>query len=111
MRSLHLAFTSDVRRSLADLDAGEHAIVANVDVRNAHRMDRLLAFGVTPGASVTVLQTFPGVIFLCDQTELAVEREVASAILIRRAKECIHSSRGTAAVCMEENHENATRNT
>ena len=46
------------------------------------RVDRLLALGVTPGATVTVLQTFPGVIFLCDQTELAVERTVAEAILI-----------------------------
>jgi len=47
------------------------------------RTDRLLALGVTPGATVTVLQTFPGVVFLCDQTELAVERGVADAILVR----------------------------
>jgi Fe2+ transport system protein FeoA len=39
--------------------------------------------GVTPGASVTVLQTFPGFVFLCDLTELAVERSVADAILVR----------------------------
>jgi len=30
-----------------------------------------------------VLQTFPGVVFLCDQTELAVERAVAETILVR----------------------------
>ena len=30
-----------------------------------------------------VLQTFPGIVFLCDQTELAVERGVADAILVR----------------------------
>ena len=33
--------------------------------------------------SVTMLQTFPGIVFLCDQTELAVERGVARAILVR----------------------------
>jgi hypothetical protein len=32
---------------------------------------------------VTVLQTFPGIVFLCDQTELAVERGVAEAVLVR----------------------------
>jgi Fe2+ transport system protein FeoA len=37
---------------------------------------------VTPGAAVTVLQTFPGIVFECDQTEVAVERAVAWAILI-----------------------------
>jgi hypothetical protein len=31
-----------------------------------------------------MLQTLPGVVFLCDQTELAVERSVADAILVRR---------------------------
>jgi Fe2+ transport system protein FeoA len=39
--------------------------------------------GVTPGARVTMLQRFPGIVFQCDQTELAVERAVADAILIR----------------------------
>jgi hypothetical protein len=34
------------------------------------------------GAAVTVLQTFPGIVFLCDQTELAIERKVADSILI-----------------------------
>jgi Fe2+ transport system protein FeoA len=38
--------------------------------------------GVTPGAAIRVLQTFPGIVFECDQTEMAVEREVARAILI-----------------------------
>jgi hypothetical protein len=29
-----------------------------------------------------VLQTFPGIVFECDQTELAVERGVARSILV-----------------------------
>jgi hypothetical protein len=31
---------------------------------------------------ITVLQTFPGVVFQCDQTELAVEPAVATSILV-----------------------------
>ena len=34
------------------------------------------------GASVTVLQRFPGVVFLCDHTELAVEPAVAHSIVV-----------------------------
>jgi Fe2+ transport system protein FeoA len=49
----------------------------------AARVERLLALGVTAGAVVTMLQNFPGVVFFCDQTELAVERAVADAILVR----------------------------
>ena len=46
------------------------------------RADRLAALGVTPGAPVEVLQTFPGFVFRCDETELAVEPAVAHAILV-----------------------------
>jgi Fe2+ transport system protein FeoA len=46
------------------------------------RTERLAALGVTRGATVRVLQTFPGIVFECDQTELAVERGVARSILV-----------------------------
>jgi Fe2+ transport system protein FeoA len=46
------------------------------------RAERLAALGVTPGAAIRVLQTFPGIVFECDQTEMAVERAVARSILI-----------------------------
>jgi Fe2+ transport system protein FeoA len=46
------------------------------------RAERLAALGVSAGASIRVLQTFPGIVFECDQTELAVERAVAMAILV-----------------------------
>jgi DtxR family Mn-dependent transcriptional regulator len=83
MSSMHLVFSSSGLRPLARLREGERGVVAEVRAHQAARVDRLLALGVTPGAAITMLQTFPGVVFLCDQTELAVERGVAEAILIR----------------------------
>jgi Fe2+ transport system protein FeoA len=62
---------------------GAHGVIVEVHAYDEGRAERLLSLGVTPGASVTVLQTFPGIVFLCDQTELAVERGVANAILVR----------------------------
>jgi len=79
-----LAFSSDRLRPLSSLAVDERAVVADVHAKGAGRAERLLALGVTPGAAVTMLQTLPGVVFLCDQTELAVERSVADAILVRR---------------------------
>jgi Fe2+ transport system protein FeoA len=38
--------------------------------------------GVSPGASIRVLQTFPGIVFECDQTELTIERAVAASIFV-----------------------------
>ncbi len=83
MCSAHLAFSSSRARALSSLAVGTRGVIAEIQAAGGERVDRLLALGVTPGAPVVVLQTFPGVVFLCDQTELAVERGVADAILVR----------------------------
>ena len=69
-------------RPLASMRVGEAGVVVDVLRDPNGRADRLAALGVTPGAHVRVLQTFPGIVFECDQTELAVERGVARVILV-----------------------------
>lgn len=66
------------------LRVGDSGTVVRVVGDDAHR-DRLAAVGVTPGAPLTVLQRFPGIVFQCDQTELAVEPQIAGAILVQIA--------------------------
>jgi Fe2+ transport system protein FeoA len=78
-----LVFSSDGVRPLTALDEEHGGVVVAVAGDDVHRSDRLLALGVAPGARVRMLQRFPSIVFLCDQTELAVERIVAEAILIR----------------------------
>ncbi len=95
MSSVYLAFSSDEGgaltaprsrvRALSAMREGDTGIVVEVQPDRTGRADRLLALGVTPGAAVTVLQTLPGIVFLCDQTELAIERGVADAIRVRPA--------------------------
>jgi Fe2+ transport system protein FeoA len=70
-------------RPLTAMAEREIGVVVEVRAASEGRADRLLALGVTPGARVTMLQRFPGIVFLCDQTELAVERAVADAIVVR----------------------------
>ncbi len=89
MSSTHLAFSSDGVRPLSRLVAGRRGVVVEVARTTAARIEKLHALGVTPGARITVLQTFPGIVFLCDQTELAVERGVAESILVRPLEETV----------------------
>jgi len=77
-----LTFTSKTV-PLSSMAVGEHGLVDSVSAPEHARVERLPALGITAGAIVTMLQTFPGVVFFCDQTELAVERAVADAILVR----------------------------
>jgi Fe2+ transport system protein FeoA len=69
-------------RRLTSLEVGERGVVVRVLRDNPARAERLRALGVTPGAHVRLLQRFPGFVFECDQTELAVEPSVARAILV-----------------------------
>jgi len=69
---------------LSALAANQRARVVRVLRDDVARADRLSALGITPGAEITVLQTFPGVIFQCDETEVAVEPDVAHAIIVER---------------------------
>lgn len=68
--------------SLAHLSPGTRGRVARIVRDLTGRAERLAALGVTPGAAIRVLQTFPGIVFECDQTEMAVERAVARSILV-----------------------------
>jgi DtxR family transcriptional regulator, Mn-dependent transcriptional regulator len=68
---------------LSSLKEGSRGVIVDVRASQDGRADRLLALGVTPGARLVVLQTFPGFVFSCDQTELAVERSVADSIYVR----------------------------
>ena len=68
--------------SLADLRPGIRGRVTSIVRDLTGRAERLSALGVTPGATIHVLQTFPGIVFECDQTEMAVERRVAAAIYV-----------------------------
>lgn len=69
--------------ALAHLKPGAAGRIVRITRDLTGRAERLAALGVTAGASIRVLQTFPGIVFECDQTELAVERAVARAIFVR----------------------------
>jgi Fe2+ transport system protein FeoA len=71
---------------LSALRAGARGRIVRVTRDLTPRAERLAAMGVSPGATVTVLQTFPGIVFECDQTELAIERLVARSIWIEVEK-------------------------
>jgi len=73
--------------ALSRLSAGAEGTIHDVQHHPAGRTERLLALGITPGARVRVLQTFPTIVFMCDQTELAVERAIGDLIFVRAEEE------------------------
>ncbi len=68
--------------SSEQLSVGESARVAYLSSAEHGRLLRLSALGITPGATIRLLQRWPSFVFQCDQTEIALEQDVARHIYV-----------------------------
>jgi DtxR family Mn-dependent transcriptional regulator len=68
--------------SCDQLSVGESARIAYLSTREHARLTRLSALGITPGAILKLLQKWPTYVFQCDETEIAIEGEVARNIYV-----------------------------
>ena len=68
--------------SCDQLDVGESAKIAYVCAREHALVSKLASLGITPGGPVRLLQKWPAYVLMCDETEVAVEEEVARRIYV-----------------------------
>ena len=68
-------------RRLDACRAGDVVVVGSVEGSPA-RIDRLAAVGILPGVELRVQQTRPVVVVECDETVLALEREIAAGVVV-----------------------------
>lgn len=68
-------------RTLLSCRAGDRVVVGSIG-GSAARVDRLAAVGILPGVELLVQQTRPVVVVENDETVLALEREIASEVVV-----------------------------
>jgi len=68
-------------RRLIACRAGERVVVGSVEGASA-RIDRLASVGILPGVELLVRQTRPVLVVESDETVLALEREIASDVVV-----------------------------
>jgi DtxR family Mn-dependent transcriptional regulator len=69
------------------LAIGERGRIAYISSRAHPRLVRLAALGVTPGVPVKLLQKWPSYVIQCEETEIALEEEIARDIYVWRTAE------------------------
>lgn len=78
--------------SLDRLEVGEQTHIAYVSAANFPRIQKLFALGLAPGVPVKVHQKFPSFVIQCDETQIALEREIARDIYVWRHKPDQHGN-------------------
>ncbi|MDD5543205.1 MAG: metal-dependent transcriptional regulator [Acidobacteriia bacterium] len=71
---------------LTALSLGASGRIAYINTRNFPRIQKLSAFGVTPGVTVRLFQKSPSYVLQCEETQIALEEEIAREIFVRRAE-------------------------
>ena len=71
---------------LSKLGPGESGKLVYVLSKQHSQLHKLMSFGVVPGVSVYVHQTFPTYIIKVEETELALEKDIAKEIYVKRLR-------------------------
>lgn len=69
--------------ALADMHPGQRGTIAYLHTGRHDMLRKLLALGLLPGARVELLRTFPSYVFRLDETEYAVDRDIATTVYVR----------------------------
>ena len=71
---------------LSQLTPGQSGKVAYIYAMQTRKLQKLMAMGILPGASITLLQSFPSYVFTTGETQFAIDRDIAEAIYVRLIK-------------------------
>ena len=70
--------------NLCELSPGEQGRIAYIRPKNHARLHRLTSFGLVPGVTVKLHQTYPAFCLKFEETELAIDPDVAEDIFVSR---------------------------
>ena len=73
--------------SLDQFVSGEMGKVAYILTRNHPQLHKLMSLGIVPGILVHIHQTYPSYIIKVEETQLALEKEVAQNIYLRKIQD------------------------
>ncbi len=68
----------------SQLSVGESAHIAYFCTTEHSRLLKLTSLGITPGCRIRLLQKWPSFVVLVEETEIALEEEVAGSIYVRQ---------------------------
>lgn len=68
---------------MAELKPGVTGKIAYIQLKDAQRLQKLMAMGVLPGVNVRVLRDYPAVVFEAGYSQFAIDEDIAADIYVR----------------------------
>ena len=75
--------SSQLVAALADLNPGQKGKIAYVQSRQSQEMQKLMAIGILPGTSISLIRQYPSYVFEVGNTQYAVDKNIANEIYVR----------------------------
>lgn len=69
---------------LSGLSSGETGKIVYLLTRNHPQLHKLMSLGITPGVTIAVHQTFPSFVIKVEETQIALEEEIAKEIYVKK---------------------------
>lgn len=69
---------------ITSIKKGEEGIIAELNTNDKSILRKLMAMGILPGMNLKMIQTFPSFVFQVGYTQVAVDKEIASVILVEK---------------------------
>jgi DtxR family Mn-dependent transcriptional regulator len=73
-------------KPLSALNPGNKGIITYIHTGNNKTLQKLMAMGVLPGRTISLLHKFPSYVFKIGHSQTAIDREIASEIYVRMEK-------------------------
>lgn len=70
---------------LTHLKSGEKASIVRIKTDNMVKLRKLTAFGIMPGFDVIVIQKYPAIVIQIGYTQVALDEDIASEIVVEKA--------------------------
>lgn len=61
---------------------GDHGTVARLATKSKREAQKMMAMGVMPGSEIHLIQRFPSYVFQVGYSQFAVDRALASVVLV-----------------------------
>ncbi|MFT9496963.1 FeoA family protein [Anaerosolibacter sp.] len=74
--------TSTKSLYLSEMKRNQQGTVAELNTDNSNILRKLMSMGILPGMPLRVIQTFPSYVFEVGYTQVAVDKEIASVVLV-----------------------------